>query len=352
MNLKSENTQLVSSFAKKTMVAVILAVSVIITQTGCGNKEVSRTEFCLDTMCTITVYGMPEDEAEDIIEAAFDQIERYEGLMSRTIEGSDVYNINNSGGRPVKVSDDTAEVISQGIYMGEISGGKFDITIGGVTELWDFTGEDPAVPDSSAVSEAVKHVDYSKLDLDGNTVTLQDPEARIDLGGIAKGYIADKISKLLSERGVESAIVNLGGNIVAIGEKPDGSMWNIGIERPYSDTTEVIGSVEVRDATLVTSGIYERKFVQDGVLYHHVLDPDTGYPAETDLESVTITAENGNSALCDGLSTVCLILGSENAQKLIDDLQEQYRDEMLEAAFIDKNNNIVQTDGMKIKLAE
>lgn len=352
MKVKNRNMQHSAASVIKIMIAVILAVSAIITQTGCGNKEVSQTEFCLDTMCTITVYGMPEDEADVILEEAFSKIRSYEELMSRTVEDSDVYNINHSGGSPVEVSADTAEVIKQGIYMGEISEGKFDITIGGVTELWNFTGDDPKVPDGSDIEAALAHVDYRNIVVEGNTVTLEDPEARIDLGGIAKGYIADRISRLLSEKGVESAIVNLGGNVVALGGKPDGSMWNIGIERPYSDTTEVIGSLEVKNATLVTSGIYERKFLQDGVLYHHVLDPDTGYPAETDLESVTITAAEGNSAFCDGLSTVCLIMGNKEAQELVEELSAKYEDMGLKAAFIDKNNDIVQTDGMELKLKD
>ena len=190
---------------------------------------------------------------------------------------------------------------------------------------------------------------YRNIDIEGNTVRLADPGAAVDLGGVAKGYIADRITDLLEEKGVSSAVINLGGNVAVLGSKEDGSPWNIGIERPYSDRTEVIGSLEAIDATVVTSGTYERKFEENGVLYHHVLDPATGYPAQTDLESVTITAKRGNSAFCDGLSTVCLISGMEKAQALVRELQEKYPEMELEAAFIDKDDDMVQTDGMKIK---
>lgn len=322
---------------------------VIITQTGCGNKEVSKTDFCLNTSCTITVYDMNQKDGEEAVQEAFDEIRRLEGLLSRTEEGSDVFNINNSGGRPVKASDETIEVIELGIMMGDISEGSFDITVGKLSDMWDFTGDSPSVPAAEDIERAAAHVNYEKISIEEGTVTLKDPDAALDLGGIAKGYIADRVTELLEERGTKSAIINLGGNVAAVGSKDRDKPWNIGIERPYSDRSEVVGSVECNDATLVTSGIYERKFEENGVMYHHVLDPHTGYPAETDLESVTIIAKKGNSAFCDGLSTTCLMLGKEKAQELMKRLQEKYPDMGLEAAFIDKNDNMVQTDGMNVK---
>lgn len=334
------------------MTVVLLAVLTIITQTGCGNKEASKTDFCLNTTCTITIYGNGDADSEEILDEAFARIDGYEKTLSRTVKGSDVYNINNSGGALVEVSDDTVAVIEDGLMMSGISQGKFDITVGRLTEMWNFTGESPKVPPQEDIEEAVAHVGYENITVDGNTVTLNDPDAAIDLGGIAKGYIADRIGEFLESRGVESAIINLGGNVVAIGSKETDKPWNIGIERPYSDRTELIGSVEARDATLVTSGIYERKFEEDGVMYHHVLDPATGYPARTDLESVTIMAKKGNSAFCDGLSTTCLMLGSERAQSLVEQLRKKYPKMGLEAAFIDKADNMVQTEGMNIKLTE
>ena len=341
----------VSSVKVLLLSAVLLFA--IITQTGCGNKEpVSRTDFCLNTTCTITIYDMDEEEAGEILQGAFDNIRDYENMMSRTVEGSDIYKINHAKGQPVEVSDETAEVIALGIYMGEVSDGMFDITIGEVTELWNFSGDSPSVPADADIKEALSSVDYRSVSLDGNTVVMNDPDAHLYLGGIAKVYIADRTGDFLEEKGVESGIVNLGGNVVTIGSKDDGTPWNIGIERPYSDRTEMAGSVGAEDETIVTSGIYERKFEEDGTVYHHIIDPQTGYPKDTDLESVTIKADKGNSAICDGFSTICLMYGREKALEFIERMQEEHSDIGLEAAFIDKNDDMVQTEGMNLKIAE
>lgn len=340
------------SSAKALLLGAVLLFA-IISQTGCGDKEaVSRTEFCLNTTCTIIVYDMDEEEAEEILQEAFDTVRDYENMMSRTIEGSDIYRINHGDGQPVEVSDETAEVIALGIYMGDISGGMFDITIGEVTELWNFSGDSPSVPEEEDIQSALKSVDYRDISLDGNTVVMKNPNASIDLGGIAKGYIADRIGDFLEENGVERGIINLGGNVVTIGSKGDETLWNIGIERPYSDRTEIAGYVGAEDETVVTSGIYERKFEENGTVYHHIIDPETGYPRDTDLESVTLKAEKGNSALCDGLSTICLMYGSEKAMEFIERMQEEHSEIGLEAAFIDKNDDMVQTEGMDLRIAE
>lgn len=339
--------------AVRALALVFLMVLVIISQTGCGNKEpVSKTDFCLNTTCEITLYDVSGSRGEEILNEAFKKVREYENLLSRTVKDSDVYNINHSQGKTVTVSDDTAAVLEEALYMGELSGGKFDVTIGKLSDLWNFTGESPQVPEQEKIKEAVNDVDYRNIGIDGNQVTLKNPDAAVDLGGIAKGYIADRIGELLEGEGIERAIINLGGNIVALGEKEEDTPWNIGVERPYSDRTQIIGSVKAKDATLVTSGIYERKFEQNGTVYHHILDPDTGEPAQTDLESVTIKAAKGNSGFCDGLSTVCLMLGKDEAKALVERLQKENPQMELEAAFIDKDDHMVQTDGMNVKIAE
>lgn len=341
--------------------AVVLVLSMIITQTGCGDKEpVSKRDFCLDTSCEITIYDMNKKEAEELLDGAFDEIRRCEKLLSRTISGSDVDRINKAGGKPVEVSEETWTVIQAGLTIGDYSDGKFDITIGRVSKLWDFKSETPSLPKHKDIEAAIKTVDYKNIKTEVRQqngkkkmyVSLDNPEAEIDLGGIAKGYIADLTGVYLKGKGVTSALINLGGNIVVIGDKPDGSAWNIGIERPYSDRTAIVGSVELRDATVATSGVYERSFEQDGRRYHHVLDPETGYPVETDLEAATVTASYGNSYLCDGLSTVCLMLGTEKAKEMIEELQRESPDIGLEAAFIDVNDDMTCTDGMKISPVE
>ena len=337
---------------------VIIAAFVIITQTGCGDKgsggePVTKSDFCLDTSCDISIYDITGGEGEEILDGAFKEIRQYEKILSRTVSGSDVDKINKASGKPVKVSEDTYDVLELGLEIGRLSGGRFDITVGRLTELWDFKSDDPKLPQQKEIDKALETVGYENVKLtEGDTVTLADPDAEIDLGGIAKGYIADRVTEYLEQQGVERAIINLGGNVCVIGSKADDTPWNIGIERPYSDRTELIGSVKVSDATVVTSGIYERMFKKNGRTYHHVLDPETGYPAETDLEAVTITAKKGYSAYCDGLSTTCLMLGRDKATALIEKLQKEKPEAGLEASFTDKDDKVTSTDGMKIEPVE
>lgn len=339
------------SFIKraKTAFAAFVLILSIIAYTGCTDKEpVSGSDVYLDTQCEISVYGMSKSNAEEIIADAFGEIAKYEKLLSRTVNGSDVDRINRAAGKPVKVSRAAEEAIKAGLEIGEVSDGNFDITVGRITKLWDFKSADPEVPDSDDLAAAVKTVGYEAVSCSKGRVKLAEPKAEIDLGGIAKGYVADRTAEYLESRGVESGIVNLGGNVVTIGCKDDGSDFVIGIERPYSDRSEIIGSVNASDKTVVTSGIYERKFEKDGVLYHHILDPRTGYPVRTDLEAVTIVAEKGNSCFCDGLSTACLMAGADGAQRLVKEMQQAHPEMNIEASFIDKNDKVTQTDGMKI----
>ncbi len=331
----------------------IMAI-IIITHTACGGEEpVSKSDFCLDTACDIAIYDdMKKSEAEDILEEAFALMRDYEKLLSRTVSGSDVAQINEAGGKTIKISKDTADVIKMAGDVSVASGGVFDITVGKVTDVWDFKSESPKVPTAADLTSALPHIDYQNIVISGDEITLKDPETEIDLGGVAKGYIADKVCEFLEGKGVTSAVINLGGNVVVIGEKAENTPWTIGIERPFTDRTEIIGTIQVTDSTVVTSGIYERNFEKNGVIYHHILDPATAYPAKTDLEAVTITAAEGNSGLCDALSTACLILGKDKAMSFMEKMQAKYPQARLEAAFIDNNGNIVQTDGMKITFVE
>lgn len=327
---------------KLTIVTIVLVIFLIITQTGCKEIEpVNKSNFALDTICNITIYdmeGMSEEKARDTIDGAYDLVRKYENKLSKTIEKSDIYQVNKNGS--AKVDRDTLEVLKKGIYFGELSDGKFDITIGKVTDLWDFHGETPKVPENKNINEALKAVNYKQIKIEDDVVTLDFKNGEIDLGGIAKGYIADKVTEYLVDKKVNSAIIDLGGNIVAIGGKPNGDDFNIGIERPFTDRSEIVGAVPLKDKTVVTSGIYERNFTQDGKLYHHILDVKTGYPADTDVEAVTIITDRGSSVDGDGLSTTCLMLGVEKGKKLIESL------EGIEALFIDKDDNITMTDGM------
>lgn len=331
---------------KKFFLLICIMAMLIITQAGCdsqapnSNQGVGKSSFHLDTLCTVTIYSMDgaenlsEDEQEKeallLITDAFKMCDDYEKILSRTVEDSDIYKINHAGGQWVEVQDCTIDVIKKGIKYADISGGLFDITIGDVSQLWDFHEQDEegektgTLPDKAQLQEAVRHVDYKNIQIDGNRVRLADSQATIDLGGIAKGYIADRVADYLEENGVTGAIVDLGGNIVAIGKKgssmedSEGTDFSVGVASPVSGRGEILGAISCSDKTIVTSGTYERYFEIDGVRYHHVLDPDTGYPFDTDLLSVTIIGDKGTSADCDGLSTTCLAMGKEAAYQLLE----------------------------------
>lgn len=325
--------------AKKILLICILFSLFIIPQTGCGNEEpVSKTSYYLDTTCQIDIFGMDEEQAASIIDDAFMVCADYELLLSKTKEDSDIWKINHAKGKAVECDKDTVEVIKRGIYYGDLSKGKFDITIGKVTDLWDFHADEPKVPEKAKIRDCLSHVDYKMIKIDGNKVSLSDPEAQIDLGGIAKGYICDKVTEFLKDNGVECAIVNLGGNIAVIGQKNGKDDFMVGIEKPFSDRSEVVGAVAAHDKTFVTSGIYERCFEQDGKTYHHILDVNTGYPVDSDIISVSIISDLGESVNCDGLSTLCLTLGVDEATKLINSIDG------VEAVFIDKDGNITSTE--------
>ena len=357
-NSVSTDTALHSVFNNvRTAALIIFLAMVIIAQTGCTSETaepVSEDDYLLDTVCTISIYeltgedGEPhaasdaEDEAQAVIDEAFDLCAALDKKLSRTQPASDIGRINSAGGDWVEVSDDALRLIQEGLRYSELAGGDFDITIGGVTELWDFHAdeENAVLPDADALAEAVTHVGYDKAEIEGHKVRLTDPETKIDLGGIAKGYIGDRMADLLKERGVTSGIINLGGNVICIGGKTTEDGFAIGVEMPFSDHTEIVGKIYARDMTLVTSGVYERKIVVDGKLYHHILSPGTGYSAETDLDAVTLTAQTGRSMDIDALSTTCLIKGSEEAKELIE------KTDGVEAVFIHNDGTIETTSGM------
>ena len=349
---------------KKTLAAGLAFLVCLLT--GCGGgkapEPVSGENYYLDTICQITIYDMngevaaggtlDEEAAGAAIERSFDRCRELDKMLSRTVDVSDVSRINNAGGEWVEVNDETVEVVSAGIRYGEISDGDFDITIGTVTDLWDYHSEDPVVPDEAVVKEAVSHVDYRKIEIDGNRIRLLDPEARIDLGGIAKGYISDEMADVLIECGVTSGIVNLGGNIVVIGKKPavyggssasggeGGTDFVIGIEKPYSDRTELIGRTNASDEAVITSGVYERQFEADGRIYHHVLSTKTGYPVETDLDAVSLPAPRGRAMDTDAMSTICLIKGYDRAAALIAETDG------FEAVYCRTDGSILTSGGM------
>lgn len=286
---------------------------------GSGTAEkTSKTAFVLDTSATITIYGGTEAENEKLLTGCFDLCKKYEALFSTTVEESDIYKLNHR--ETNTVSDETAALLTKGLYYGALSGGKFDITIEPLSALWNFDAESPKVPDEVAIRKAVAAVGYKNLSVSGNTVTFASDQTQIDLGGIAKGYIADRAAEYLRENGVKHAIVNLGGNVLCIGGKSDREGFTVGIQRPFG--ADSIATVKAKDLSVVTSGVYERYFYEGGKLYQHILDPRTGYPYDNNLLSVTIIGKN--SCDCDALSTVCFALGLENALTLMEKMDGYY----------------------------
>lgn len=342
---------------KLSAIAALFA-ALIISQTACSGTQaepVTDDGYFLDTICSVSIYRMAdadgtvkeaarmEDEAKAAIDESFELCKDLEDKLSRTRKGSDISKLNSAGGEWVEVSDETADLLSRGLEHSIHSDGDFDITVGGVTKLWDFHAAEgeAKLPDEEALAEAVKHVGYSGLEIDGNKVRLKDPKAEVDLGGIAKGYIGDRMTDLLEEKGVVSATINLGGNVICIGGKTDNDDFVIGVEAPFSDRTEIIGKIPARDKTLVTSGIYERKIEVDGKLYHHILDTKTGMPADSELSAVTLVADKGLSGDLDAASTICLIKGYDGALKYLED----YMPDGVEGVFVFKNGDIKTTEG-------
>lgn len=312
--------------------AGLLMAAVILCVTGCSEfsrKPLSYTGTALDTVISIQIYDSSD---EKLTEHCQKMCEEYEAKFSRTIETSEIAQINAAGGAPVEVSDDTVALIKKGIYYCDMSDGAFDITIGSVTSLWDFKADEPSPPAPEVLAEAVTHVNYRKITIDGNTVRLLDPAAKLDLGAIAKGYIADRIKEYLKSEGVRHALINLGGNVLAIGGKLNGSPFNIGIQRPFDQSGEPITSARINNKSIVTSGTYQRYFEKDGSLYHHILNSSNGNPCNNGLNSVTIITDSSLTA--DALSTTCFLLGPEAGMKLVNQLDN------VDAVFINTDNEL------------
>jgi thiamine biosynthesis lipoprotein len=291
--------------------------------------------FLFDTYIEIRAFC-----EQSVLDSLNERLVFFESIFSRTREGSDVYLINTANGAPVKIHDETATLIDQARVFSELSEGMFDITIGAVSSLWDF--KEGVVPDEVTLAEAITHVDFRAIELNGTTITLKDPAARLDLGGIAKGYAADEMARMLRAAGCESALIDLGGNIYALGLKPGGAAWNVGVQDPLQERGALKAVVSACDLSVVTSGPYERSFELNGERYHHILDPRTGYPVQTDLASATIISER--SVEGDALTTCCFLLGHEAAYELVQSRPE------VQALLVDSNGEATMTDDALIEL--
>ena len=262
---------------------------------------------------TITIYDKQEEE---ILNNAFDLISEYEHIYSKTYKESELYKLNlelstNKDIIPINISEKLFDIIEVGLYYSDMSNGAFDITIEPVISLWDFTGKNPSLPSKKDIDNKLQYIDYRSLQLKNGQIISYKPGSSIDLGAIAKGYIADKVKDYLVSTGVESAIINLGGNVLCIGNKPDGTPFKIGIQKPFADRDETTAIMDITDLSVVSSGIYERYFTLDDNIYHHIVNLISGYPYDNDLVSVSIISEKSVDG--DGLSTSCFALGLEKA---------------------------------------
>ena len=302
----------------KQMIAVLSSVAMLLCGCSSANaKDQTYSDTLYDTVVKVQIL---DPVNENVMSGLKSLCQKYNTMFSMYVEGSDIYNINHAQGMPVDVSSDTATLIKKGIYYGDLSNGSFDITIGSVSQLWDFTSGSGTVPDADAIASALSHVNYKNISVSDNTVQLLDPNASIDVGAIAKGYIADRLKEYLISQDVKSAIINLGGNVLCIGGKPDDSSFKIGIQKPFADRSETIAVMDIKDKSVVSSGVYERCFEQDGTLYHHLLNPKTGYPYDNGLIAVTIISDQSVDG--DALSTTCFALGLEDGLKLAESLDD------------------------------
>lgn len=307
---------------------------------GCAEKTyetMTKTEFVFDTAVTVSVY---DSDNSDLLDEVFALCKDYENRFSKQISTSEVSILNNAEGKPVEVSDELILMLTEALGVSVNSGGLFDITINPVSELWGFSSL-PKIPTDEELEAALATVSYENVVIDGNTVTLLNG-AKIDLGGIAKGYIADVIKEYLLDNKVSQAIINIGGNVVTLGLKNGTDKWSVGIQEPFATTNQLIMVAKVEQMSVVTSGPYERNFVYDDVIYHHILNPETGYPCDLDMYSVTIICED--AMLADALSTTCFLLGYEKSIEFL----ELYPD--VEAIFVDPYNEIFVTDGIGDKI--
>jgi thiamine biosynthesis lipoprotein len=285
---------------------------------GCKRPLPPQSEFVLGTVCTINLY---ERGTAPLYRSLFARIREIEGMMSANQAGSDLDRINqNAGLAPVPVGPELITVLSRARYFAELSGGAFDPTIGPLVKLWGIGTDAARVPAEEEIRAALDKVNWRDLEIDAaaGTAYLTRPGMALDLGGIAKGYAADAAAALLREAALPRAVIDLGGNIFALGEKAGGKPWRIAIQNPREARGTYIGVVEVRDRTVVTSGVYERFLETAGRRYHHILSTADGYPADPGLLSVSVIAENSMDA--DALSTTLFVLGCERGQALAESL--------------------------------
>lgn len=326
---------------------IVLSLAGVIFLTACGSgtpetsiSPLTRTEFLLGTVTTISLY---DHQSEETLDLAMEKLKELEDTLSINKTGTLIDEINDAAGmHPVVVDEDTYKVIEKGLAYSELTHGAFDITIGPIVKLWNIGFPEARVPSATEIEQSLPLVGFDKVILNPTelSIYLTEPGMRLDLGGIGKGYAADEVATLLRDRGVEHAIIDLGGNVYTLGDKPGNQPWTIGVQDPFNPRGKIIGRLKTANKSIVTSGIYER-FVEDeaGNKYHHILNPKTGYPYENQIAGVTIISDLSTDG--DALSTAVFAMGIEEGLEFVENL------EGIDAIFITLDSKVYLTNGLK-----
>ncbi len=319
------------------MAAALAAISFAVA--GCQQRApLSHTEEILWTTCTITLY---DHATKQTLDECFQRLREIHGRMSVGVPGSELDAISGAAGKePVRVTDDVLTVTEKALQIAQLSNGLFDPTVGPLIKVWKINKDHPEVPKAADISKALSFVNWHDVELDGpaKTIFLKRPGMELDLGGLVKGYAADEAMRILSARGVTSAIIDLGGDIFAMGHGRTGQPWRIGVQNPDAERGTYLGIARVTDKTVVTSGVYEHFFMKDGKRYHHLMDTRTGFPVDNGLESVTVIT--GSSMDADGFGLALFCMGEKDGIKLGSKLD-------LGVVMVDSNHKVYVTPGTK-----
>lgn len=311
--------------------------------TACNRTPLpARTELCMGTVCTVNLY---QAGTEELYNSLFQRLNDIEAVFSVNLPGSEISAVNrNAGIAPVAVSDEVRTVLKEACKYAEATGGAFDPTVGPLVDLWGIGGDASRIPDQAEIDAALDLVDYRLLHIDdeAGTVFLPVTGMKLDLGGIVKGYAADELVEIVTAAGIKTALFDLGGNIYAFGVKEDGSPWRVGIKNPQNPAGQPVIRLEIDNMSVVTSGVYERYFEQDGIRYHHILDTTTGYPVWNHVMSATIISPSSLQA--DALSTSLFMLGPDAGMELLSRFQT-------EGIIIRDDNTVTATPGIAATMA-
>ena len=328
-------------------IAMIIIVAVIGTVLcGCGSKSVQEQFIAMDTVIAFRADGK---QAKNAVEQAQSEIFALEALLSRTRENSEVSVLNRAEGRETEVSEPLWQLLKAAKEYDRVTDGAFDVTISPVCDAWGFTSDNKQVPEAAELEQLLKLVDSDRIDVGEGSATLGEGQT-VDLGGIAKGYASDLMQALYERYDITRGTVSLGGNIYVKGTKEDGSLWKIGVQDPKEPGNgTLVGMVGLQDAFAVTSGGYQRYFEENGQIYHHIIDPATGYPAESGLTSVTVIASAcetedgaaGHGTMCDALSTALFVMGEERALEFWRDGELEF-----ELILVTDDDRVVVTSGI------